>query len=481
MRPDGLAAFCDRSENPVRLRDQLTRFLEAGSVQPGWCWTATGAGGAVLARHYWWGRPGSGTPIIVTSVSTEDPGAAAGLLVHARDQLGVTEARCEVVVPREQADDPSAARPGLVAVLTRTGFGLLVRRVRVEWTPASGAPPPGGRLVMRPAREFGEQALLTLFRAVGDGSLDHGMTSGRARLGEAAEARERLAAVRAFPAEPGWFTVGLTAGGDLAGYVAPGYAGAMPVVAEIGVAAAHRGHHYVDDLLAHATRVLAAAGPDRIRADTDLANRPMRAAFARAGYQEFAWRDDYAWRREDSPAARTGPVTGQPARAGTLTTQRLRLVPLTVSDADEMVGVLAGSALYVFTGGTAPGAEELRARYGRLVAGRSPDGTQIWHNWIVRTLAGTAVGTIQATVVDRGARAEVAWVTGEQHWGRGYATEAATAVIGWLAETGVSEVLAHIHPGHSASQAVAWRAGLRPADVISNGEQRWIRRFGRSG
>jgi RimJ/RimL family protein N-acetyltransferase len=461
MRPGGLAAFCDRAENSAALLKQLGGFLDAGSVLPEWCWTAAAAGGAVLARHYWWGLPGSGKPVVVTSVSAGDPTAAVGLLVHVRDRLGVEEARCEVVAPRGLGDNPSAVRSDLVAVLGGAGFGLEVSRVRVEWTPSAGIAPVAGRLTMLPARRVGEEALVGLFRAVGEGSLDHGMTAGRARLGEVAEARERLDFVRSFPAEPEWFTVGLTPGGEPVGYVAPGLAGGMPVVAEIGVAAAHRGHGYVNDLLAHATRVLAATGAERIRADTDRANGPMRAAFDRAGYQEFAWRDDYTWRREGA----------------LLTTSRLRLTPLTMADADEMSQVLADGRMHEFIGGSPASAEELRARYGRLVSGRSPDGSQVWHNWIVRTLDGAAVGTVQATVVDDGSRAEVAWAIGRPYWGHGYASEAALAVIHWLARAGVGEVLAHIHPGHRASQTVARRAGLRRTEVFQDGEQRWIRRF----
>lgn len=471
MPSDGLAAFCDRPANPAQLREQLAGFLAAASVLPEWCWIATGPEGAVLARHYWWGLPGSGKPIVFTSVSAEDHAAAISLLAHARDRLGVEEARSEVIAPRGLGDNPSAGRADLVALLAGAGFGFEVSRIRVEWTPTAGIPRAGGRLAMRPARLVGDEALAALFRAVGDGSLDHGMTAGRARLGEEAAARERLDFVRSFPAEPGWFTVGVTSAGELAGYVAPGLTGATPVVAEIGVAAAHRGHGYVNDLLAHATRLLAATGASRIRADTDRANSPMRAAFARAGYHEFAWRDDYGWRREGAAAGHS--------LAGQVATPRLRLAPLTVPDADEMSLVLSDRRLYEFIGGSAPSAEELRARYRRLVPGRSPDGSQVWHNWIVRTLSGAAVGTVQATVVDEGTRAEVAWVIGQPHWGHGYASEAATAVVEWLARTGVCEVLAHIHPGHQASRAVAQRAGLRPTDVFQDGEQRWIRRFDR--
>ena len=48
-----------------------------------------------------------------------------------------------------------------------------------------------------------------------------------------------------------------------------------------------------------------------------------------------------------------------------ISSARLRLVPLTVADAAEMVDVLSGEALYAYTGGAPPGVGELRARYAR--------------------------------------------------------------------------------------------------------------------
>jgi RimJ/RimL family protein N-acetyltransferase len=159
-----------------------------------------------------------------------------------------------------------------------------------------------------------------------------------------------------------------------------------------------------------------------------------------------------------------------------LSTARLRLDPLTVADAAEMVGVLSGTALYVFTGGAPPGLDELRARYQRQAAGRSPDGREEWHNWILRREpGGEAVGYVQATITDDGQRAEIAWVTGLDWQGQGYATETAQALVTWLDSRGAGVIQAHIHPGHAASAAVARRAGLRPSGVTHDGEQLWLR------
>jgi RimJ/RimL family protein N-acetyltransferase len=159
-----------------------------------------------------------------------------------------------------------------------------------------------------------------------------------------------------------------------------------------------------------------------------------------------------------------------------ITSARLSLVPLAVADADEMVGVLSGAALYTFTGGLPPSLSELRARYARLAAGHSPDGREEWRNWIIRREPDqAAVGYVQATVVDEGTRAEVAWVVGLRWQRQGFAGEAARALVAWLDARGVTTIQAHIHPDHTASAAVARSAGLQPTDRFDDGEQLWQR------
>lgn len=158
-----------------------------------------------------------------------------------------------------------------------------------------------------------------------------------------------------------------------------------------------------------------------------------------------------------------------------LRTDRLDLEPLTAGHAAEMVAVLADRDLYAFTGGTPPTRADLDRRYAAQSRGRSPDGGHGWLNWVLRErVIGAAVGFVQATL-DRAGTAEVAWVLGTPAQGRGLAAEAARALVGWLADQGVTEVRAHIHPGHHASARVAAAAGLAPTDVVVDGEVRWTR------
>jgi RimJ/RimL family protein N-acetyltransferase len=47
--------------------------------------------------------------------------------------------------------------------------------------------------------------------------------------------------------------------------------------------------------------------------------------------------------------------------------------------------------------------------------------------------------------------------------------------VSWLWDQGVAEVVAHIHPEHSASNGIARSLGLEPTDVFVDGERRWDR------
>lgn len=58
---------------------------------------------------------------------------------------------------------------------------------------------------------------------------------------------------------------------------------------------------------------------------------------------------------------------------------------------------------------------------------------------------------------------EVGYLLGRDFWGRGYATEAATAVRDWaLAHLELDRLIALIHPGNDASAAVARKLGMEP-------------------
>ena len=149
-----------------------------------------------------------------------------------------------------------------------------------------------------------------------------------------------------------------------------------------------------------------------------------------------------------------------------------------------MAVVLGDPALYRFTGGEPQTLDELRRRYAAQVGGTSPDGTERWLNWIVRLAPdddrpgaasepAPAIGFVQATVIDDGRSADIAWVIGVPWQGQGHAVEAAAALVAWLRVGGLTEITAHVHPDHVASARVAARAGLLVTDEVEDGERIW--------
>ena len=154
-------------------------------------------------------------------------------------------------------------------------------------------------------------------------------------------------------------------------------------------------------------------------------------------------------------------------------TERLGLEPLTVAHATELAPLLDDPRLHEFTGGAPVSAAALADRYRRLEKRSSPGGDQGWGNWVMRVRAtGRAVGTVQATLPADGP-AEVAWVVAREAQGHGYAKEAARSLVALLQADGWA-VVAHIHPGHLASQGVARAAGLSPTGEVHDGEVRWV-------
>ncbi|CAL8900067.1 GNAT family N-acetyltransferase [Kocuria varians] len=153
----------------------------------------------------------------------------------------------------------------------------------------------------------------------------------------------------------------------------------------------------------------------------------------------------------------------------------ITLRPLRVDDAHDMAEVPAGAELYRYTGGEPPSVSDLQRQYAVQTRGRSADGTEQWFNGIV--LAGPEqrpVGYVQATVPGDGSPTEIAWVIGLPWQGRGYASRAANLLAGELRDRGVTQVMAHIHPGHAASQRVACGLGMDPTEHVVDGEVRWV-------
>jgi ribosomal protein S18 acetylase RimI-like enzyme len=274
------------------------RRLAAGQYRPGLTWIAE-EGGQILARAVWWLAPGWAFPqaldcLLVRSPAADRAGLAGDLLGAAHAALRAGGMRS---LPQYHIFLPAGwrGRADAVAALAwrqdaarRAGLTRELERLQYEWTPGSGLPARPARLDFRP--EPDDEVFLGAFRRVAEGTLDATTIEGRAAAGADRQARDALRYYLGMQGPRDWWRLAYTLEGSLAGLAIPSRNLDGPVVAYLGVVPELRGHGYVDDLLAEITRLLAAEGAQRIRADTDLANRPMAAAFERAGYRNIAIR-----------------------------------------------------------------------------------------------------------------------------------------------------------------------------------------------
>jgi RimJ/RimL family protein N-acetyltransferase len=161
-----------------------------------------------------------------------------------------------------------------------------------------------------------------------------------------------------------------------------------------------------------------------------------------------------------------------------LETERLHLRPPQPDDAATMLD-LFGDADVMRPVGSEPGGIELATehvtrwiarwnanRMGPFVLVRRTDGRLLGRVgplvWDTRTWE-------PANFVDAAdsAQVELGWVLAQEHWGQGYATEAALTVRGWLREAcGVDRLISLIAPDNSRSAHVAERLGAVPDETI---------------
>ncbi|MEV5970046.1 GNAT family N-acetyltransferase [Streptomyces sp. NPDC051921] len=294
------------------LDHELEDDLATGRRRPEWMWVAL-RGDRLLGRVSWWTSRAGAEPQALDFFDL-DPELAAE--EAARTGLHLLETASAAVLgdgarpefgrfmPADWREVPAtrARLETLFGVLEASGARPLVERLRLEWRPGTPVAPPGDRLAFRPVRD--REDLLALMTPVMEGTLDaHGQADLASGLSprEAAEQHydEELAHYRT-PRE-WWRIAELPETGEPVGFVVPARNNYHPIIAYIGVLPAHRGHGYIDDILAEGTRVLAGQDVQRIRAATDVGNVPMAKSFARAGYVDFERAINFVWDAPGTP------------------------------------------------------------------------------------------------------------------------------------------------------------------------------------
>lgn len=285
--------------------DTYKARLADGEYRPSWTWLAEDAsGGAPLALAIWWGDPDDAQPSALDGVfvhdsvrsTTDRTTLAAELLTAAHAayaRAGATVApEYHFFLPGDWHDRPDtvAALAWRQGAARHAGLPASLERLRYEWTPQVGLPEPSGRVLF--CAEPNDEVFVDLFRRVLAGTLDAASRKEAEHIGAEAQARGDVAFYRdTMLGDRSWWRVARTPDGEVVGFGLPSRNHAFPVVGYLGVLPDHRGHGYADEILAEITRILASeTDPERVRADTDLTNAPMAAAFERVGYRNNARR-----------------------------------------------------------------------------------------------------------------------------------------------------------------------------------------------
>lgn len=156
-----------------------------------------------------------------------------------------------------------------------------------------------------------------------------------------------------------------------------------------------------------------------------------------------------------------------------LETERLLLRPLSPDDLDVLAGMSSDAEVMRYLGaGRTLTLEETEGSLARMIRNFETDG--FGQFGVVRKEDGELMGrcgflvwdaeTLTPTNEEEASgptELEVGYALSRQHWGRGYATEAASAVRDHaFGPMGRSRLIAFIRPGNAASRLVALKLGM---------------------
>ncbi|WP_239668482.1 GNAT family N-acetyltransferase [Micrococcus luteus] len=265
--------------------------IEAGRLKPEWSCIATSDDGDLMGRAMWWGRDGK-VPIALdiwdAAPGISDPtNVLAGLLGHGRALLEEAGAQSPLPHPlrvpvgwRDSAEIAESVHLKM-QVASDNGLGRANERLQFQWDQGGMVPPSPARLSFVPASD---EVFTRLFAEAATGSLDVMTARELEEMSATDLAREEIDYYLSCPGERSWWRVAQTHDGEIIGLAIPSATPTNRNVGYLAVLPQHRGHGYVDEILAFITRFQIEDGAERITATTDAVNTPMASAFVRAGY-----------------------------------------------------------------------------------------------------------------------------------------------------------------------------------------------------
>jgi ribosomal-protein-alanine N-acetyltransferase len=142
-------------------------------------------------------------------------------------------------------------------------------------------------------------------------------------------------------------------------------------------------------------------------------------------------------------------------------TERLLLRPLNESDAEELFRIYSVPENIRFMGKGSATINELRGHISQHIKEHPEAGPGLSAIFLKEN--GELIGRagLFSSNIDGASEVELAYLIDQTHWGKGYATEAAMAIISYgFDELMVDRIIAIIHPLNSGSIRIAEKCGF---------------------
>ena len=156
-----------------------------------------------------------------------------------------------------------------------------------------------------------------------------------------------------------------------------------------------------------------------------------------------------------------------------LETENLRLESLRADHATVMWDVTQNPALYTYIPRDPPMSfEALTKRYTAIEKGVSPDGTEIWLNWVIflKNPDKTCIGKLESTIT-AAKTAYIAYEVASDFQGKGYATESCLAMLAAIRRDNAPKIFcAHVDTRNEKSIRLLERLGFQRTRTIENAD-----------
>lgn len=282
-----------RSVDPVGIieADRFLRELELNQYRLEWSWIYE-RDNRLLARALWWGLPDDSYPASLDCIwvdpSIPDPAGIATELINAGHHAfraggmkRLPEFLIDVATDWRTNPEAVSAVTWRDEALGAAGLEETIERLKFAWTRGTPVPRKSARLEFLPGDD---EAFLDVFRDVAQGSLDIHTQADLIDMGPTAQAQDDLEFYLGLPGDRTMWRIAFDQHGSRVGFIIASRSAYDASVSYLGVEPEHRGHGFVDDLLAQITIMHSDNGAPRITGTTDTTNAPMAAAFTRAGY-----------------------------------------------------------------------------------------------------------------------------------------------------------------------------------------------------